>query len=177
MSQKPKRAKRNKLTGKQRLFVEYYCSNSFNGVDAARKAGYGDENSSDNYYARIASENVRKCNIKAAIDKKMAKTAAKCEITRETQLKDLEKVKTFAVLADNPSAFVSAVREQNEMLGFHRELAPNAEKESKRLAHMDLEKRRFAEKQAEERLNEVSAEQGDRVLESVLDGDSEVVDV
>ena len=177
MSQKPKRAKRNKLTGKQRLFVEYYCSNSFNGVDAARKAGYGDENSSDNYYARIASENVRKCNIKAAIDKKMAKTAAKCEITRETQLKDLEKVKTFAVLADNPSAFVSAVREQNEMLGFHRELAPNAEKESKRLAKMDLEKRKMAEMAAKQRLDQEAIEQGGKVLESVLEGDSEVVDV
>ena len=52
------------LTGKQKLFVIHYVA-SLNGTKAARLAGYKGDN---NALAVIAHENLRKTNIRAAID-------------------------------------------------------------------------------------------------------------
>ena len=67
------------MTIKQKKFVERYIETG-NGVESARKAGYG-KKKTDNYLARVASENVRKCSIKAEIDKRMVELEAKTDVT------------------------------------------------------------------------------------------------
>jgi phage terminase small subunit len=51
------------LTDKQRLFIQNYLSNGFNATKAALDAGY-----SENTAYSIASENLRKPEIRSAID-------------------------------------------------------------------------------------------------------------
>lgn len=68
------------LTMKQRSFVENYFANGFNGQEAARAAGY---KGTDNYLARVASENVRKCNVALAIERKEQENKAKTDITTD----------------------------------------------------------------------------------------------
>jgi len=63
---------RANLTTKQQLFIEAYLSNGFNGVEAARAAGYRGS------YATlrvIAAENLTKPNIKARIDERLTEAA------------------------------------------------------------------------------------------------------
>lgn len=55
------------LTLKQRLFAEAYVSNGGNGVRAAQMAGYNSEKY--NVMAQIASENLRKPEIRAYVDR------------------------------------------------------------------------------------------------------------
>lgn len=57
-----------KLTNKQKAFVEAYLANGFNGVKAARAAGYA---GNENTLAVVASENLRKPKIAALIDERM----------------------------------------------------------------------------------------------------------
>lgn len=61
---------RVKLQIKQRLFVEHYLTTR-NGVEAARQAGY---NGNDATLRSIASENLTKPNIRAAIDQRLRST-------------------------------------------------------------------------------------------------------
>ena len=57
------------LTGKQRAFVDAWFSLRYNGVAAARAAGYqGDDNS----LAAIASQNLRKLKVKEEIERRWA---------------------------------------------------------------------------------------------------------
>ena len=63
----------------------------------------------------------------------------KTNISRTFQLKKLDRAYEIAESHGNPSAMVSAIREQNEMLGFHRDNAPNPEAEAKRKARLDDE--------------------------------------
>ncbi len=155
------------LTDKQQIFVQEYTKD-WNCEQAMLRAGYAPK------YARHWNTKILAANgIKQAIDKIRADLAAECEFTREKQLKDLESAKKLAKGLEMPAAMVSATREQNEMLGYHRELAPNEEKERKRLARMDLETKRMAEIKADKRLSQVA--EGDKVIESVLEGDSGVV--
>ncbi len=53
-------------------------------------------------------------------------------ISRTMQLNKLNQAFNIAIEQKNPSAMVSAIREQNEMLGYHRESAPNPEREKAR---------------------------------------------
>lgn len=62
-------AKLKKLTDKQKLFVEYYLQ-TWNATKAAELAGYSGTYAT---LRSIGSENLTKPNIKAAIDKRMAK--------------------------------------------------------------------------------------------------------
>ncbi len=57
-----------KLTGKQTLFVEYYCQ-SFNATQAATKAGYKGSYAT---LRSVGSENLAKPNIKAAIKERLS---------------------------------------------------------------------------------------------------------
>ncbi len=54
-----------KLTEKQKLWVLAYCSNGFNGTAASRSAQY---RGSDNTLAVVGSENLRKPNIRDALE-------------------------------------------------------------------------------------------------------------
>jgi len=60
-----------KLTGKQRAFIAHYLE-TMNGTEAARRAKYKGD---DNTLASVASENLRKPKIRAAIDEALAKSA------------------------------------------------------------------------------------------------------
>jgi hypothetical protein len=123
-------------------------------IQALLNCGYSDS------YSRSPRGNKVFDNIYISkeIDRLQAKTELICEITRESQINDLEKVKTDAVLASNPAAYVSAVREQNAILGLHRELAPNAEKEAVRAAKMAAEDRKLAEIAAKARTEQEAEE-------------------
>ena len=71
------------------------------------------------------------------------------------QLNKLNEVFQIAKKQKNPSAMVTAIREQNEMLGYHRENAPKPEKE---LARRNCEKKEIEELEriARQRTNELS---------------------
>lgn len=57
----------NELTPKQQLFVDAYLSNGFNGVDAARKAGYKGEY---NTLKQVAAENLARPYLRSAIERR-----------------------------------------------------------------------------------------------------------
>lgn len=63
---------KSNLTGKQRLFINHYMSNGFNGSRAAKSAGYKGDYVT---LASVAYENLRKPNIKAEIERRMKDVA------------------------------------------------------------------------------------------------------
>ena len=108
-----------KLTGKQELFVKNYISNGLNATQAMIDAGYSEKT------ARMqGSQNLTKLNIQEAIQKAQKKTSEKLQITRESQLADLDLVKKKALERlddDIPqfNAFMKAIELQNKMLGLN----------------------------------------------------------
>ena len=104
--------------------------------DAYVKAGYQAKNKD------IAAQNAgalltRNDKVIALYDalkaEKEAKTNIGKTITRTDQLNALEDAKKLATTLKRPSALVSAIREQNEMLGYHKEKGPNEAKERAKL--------------------------------------------
>ncbi len=139
---------------KQKAFVQAYTTPGEgynNATQAAVIAGYS-ERTANNMVSRLLVN----VGIKAEIAQIRADLATEAGFTREQQLKDLELAKTFAVLKHETSGMVSAIREQNEMLGYHRELAPNTEKEAEKAAKMTDEEREFARIAARMRGNELA---------------------
>ena len=144
-----------KLTPKQKLFVEYYTAagtDSYNNAHrAALRAGYTKTT------AKVESckflDNPR---IKKAISHKQVNIASVLDISRKKQYERINEAYEMAKELKMPSAMTSAAREINEMAGFHRELAPNAEREQARQAMEDVEKVKLAEKMAKERTQELS---------------------
>lgn len=100
--------------------------------------------------------NIRVIEAIRAID---TKTQKKLDLSRESQHNKLKEAFDIAKTAKNASAMTSAIREQNEMLGYHREKGLNPEKEAARAKRMTKEQRHIAEKWAKERTNEL-AERG-----------------
>jgi len=138
---KPKR-KRCKLTDKQRAFVNAYCrpGNGYNnGTQAAVIAGYSARTAN-----HIVNRLLSNVGIKNAIVRVKRDEAAESRFTRELQLQKLEQAFGVAVKEDSPSAMVSAIREQNEMLGYHREHAPNPEREQQQRSIMERELKELA---------------------------------
>lgn len=78
----------NQLTPKQMAFCKWYVSGlcNFNGVCAARKAGY---KGNDATLAVIASENLRKPNVAAEIKRRKAKALSGANVTVENTLRKL----------------------------------------------------------------------------------------
>lgn len=74
------------LTEKQKLFCEEYLLD-LNATNAAIRAGYSPESAAD-----IASENMQKPHIKAAIDKRMAERSARLGVTQDRVLTELAKI-------------------------------------------------------------------------------------
>ena len=72
------------------------------------------------------------------------------------QLGKLDRAYDLAEKRNNPSAMVQAAKEQNEMLGFHRELAPNEEKEAKR-DKLTKQEQEAIDRIINTRLNELSS--------------------
>ena len=96
-----------------------------------------------------------KQNITTRIAGIKAEIAEKANITRETQLAKLDQATSIALSQNNPSAMVSAIREQNDMLGYHREAAPNPEAEQARKQRLDEETQALRE-QARDRIHVIS---------------------
>ena len=81
----------------------------------------------------------KNANVKAYYDALWNEKARASNISRTQQLRKLDRAYEIAQENNNPSAMVSAIREQNEMLGYHREAAPNPEAEAARKQRLDAE--------------------------------------
>ena len=103
--------------------------------------------------------------IKGKIQQKQNKTAIKADITRDYCIKHLQDI----AIAEETSKRdkISAFSLIADMCGFKKELAPNEEKERKRLLRMSLEEKKMAEKMAISRMTEESKEQ---VAAAIVDG-------
>jgi len=74
----------SKLTAKQQRFIEEYCRNGFNATQAAKDAGYKE----DNAYA-TGAENLRKPQIAKAIEEYKAKVSENALCDTEWVVKGL----------------------------------------------------------------------------------------
>ena len=137
------------ITDKQELFCQEYVINP-NAREAYIKAGYIPTNAEFS-----ASRLLSKVKIKTRIAQIQAVQAKKHNITRETQLAKFDQAAAIALSQNNPSAMVSAIREQNDMLGYHREAAPNPEAEAAWKQRLDEETQALRE-QAKERIRIIS---------------------
>ena len=107
-----------KLTIKQDKFVKAYLLNGGNATQAAIDAGY-----SENTAGEMGHENLKKPQIKKAIEKHQQKTENEFIWSKETKLLKLEKMMKVALSADsekgmiNMPSFVAALKVHNEMQG------------------------------------------------------------
>lgn len=106
-----------KLTTKQQRFIEEYCSNGFNGTQAAISAGYSEKTA----YS-IANENLTKPEIKEEIDKYKAKLAQEAEITAMDLVRELEVAQRIAEENGQPGAYVSATMGKAKLLGLEKNI-------------------------------------------------------
>ena len=111
--------KSKKLTAKKVKFVKCYLANGLNGTRGAIEAGYSEKTARS-----IATRLLANVDIQEAIQKEQEKTSKKLEITRESQLADLDLVKKKALERlddDIPqfNAFMKAIELQNKMLGLN----------------------------------------------------------
>jgi phage terminase small subunit len=101
------------LNSKQVRFVDEYCI-SHSAADAARKAGYSVKTA----YA-IGAENLRKPQIKAAIQARQAATALELGVTRKKLISELlEAIRTARAQGD-PMGMIAGAREVGKMLGLY----------------------------------------------------------
>jgi len=123
----------------QRIAVEYAKTNFLNRERALLNVGYSPKYARAGTSAKLFSNAL----ILSEIAKIQAKEEKKLDVTREKQLKRLKLAYDEAETSENPSAMVSAIREMNEMLGYHRDNAPNPEKEALRKRRTDTETARL----------------------------------
>ncbi|MBQ6349825.1 MAG: terminase small subunit [Methanobrevibacter sp.] len=101
-----------KLTPKQKAFVREYKANGGNGTQAAIKAGYS-ENTAD----VIATENLRKPNIKEALAQAEKKMQEKYEYTLDDMVRELDDVKLKADAEQNRQAQIKAIELKGKAFG------------------------------------------------------------
>ena len=160
MSDEKLKELKTKCSIKEAKFLELWV-NGEEKFNAYNNAGYKVKNT------KVASAAVcrllKKVNcstyLEALKNEKDSELQRKNKITRTTQLNALTKAKELAERLNNPSAMVSAIREQNEMLGYHRESAPNPEAEAARKQRLDEETQALRE-QARRRTNIISINEG-----------------
>ncbi len=90
-----KTATKERLTGLQQLFVNYYCTNGFNGLQAAKSAGYGQKGIKEptpTYLSMVAARNVAKDNIRAEIEAFRAAKQENISYSREKALVEYDRV-------------------------------------------------------------------------------------
>lgn len=109
------------LNTKQLRFVEEYCI-SLSAADAARKAGYSVKTA----YA-IGAENLRKPQIKAAIQARQAATALELGVTKQQVISDILEAIQTARLQGNPGTMIQGAREVGKLLGFYEPEAQRVE--------------------------------------------------
>lgn len=101
-----------KLTPKQKAFVREYKKNGGNGTQAAIKAGYS-ENTAD----VIATENLRKPNVKKALEIEEKKLQKKYEYTIDDMVRELDDVKLKADAEQNRQAQIKAIELKGKAFG------------------------------------------------------------
>lgn len=102
-----------KLTPRQELFISEYLIDG-NGARAARSAGY-----SENSARQIATENLSKPYIQAAIAAKQQETAVKLELRKEHVILALLEATNIARSQLQPAGMISAWREIGKLMGFY----------------------------------------------------------
>jgi len=136
--------KERKPTEKQELFAKAMYTiglDTFgNGTESAIKAGY---KGSKNQMAVQANKNIRNPNIIALKQGIQADTEKKLDLSREKQHIKLESAIALAIQCNSPSAIVSAIKEQNSMLGYNRDKAPNSERQHQLTTRVSDEQRRI----------------------------------
>lgn len=116
VAKKPPVAPEDKpLTPMQHKFVRWYVSEicNFNGVMAAQKAGY---KGSYNTLAVTAHDNLKKPNIKKAVDAAMKEALDGADCTVEGTLRDLRQVYLMAIEAGQFSAAKGAAELRGKYL-------------------------------------------------------------
>lgn len=103
-----------KITEKQKKFCETYVSNNFNGTQAAIAAGY-----SKNSSRSMGSQLLTKLNVQNYIEKLKEKTAKQLNITRESQVQELNELKQMAKELAEVNNAIKAIEVQNKMLGLN----------------------------------------------------------
>lgn len=103
-----------KITEKQKKFCETYVSNNFNGTQAAIAAGY-----SKNSSRSMGSQLLTKLNVQKYIEKLKEKTAKQLNITRESQVQELNELKQMAKELAEVNNAIRAIEVQNKMLGLN----------------------------------------------------------
>ena len=118
---------RKRLTEKQARFIELLLEGQ-DRADAYENAGYKPKNRllAQRSASYLLTKHSKCIEYLAVLKENDDRKAA---ISRTMQLRKLSDAYDLAKSANNPSAMVSAVREANEMLGFHRDSAPNPERE------------------------------------------------
>ncbi len=101
-----------KLTGKQRSFIEHYCSNGFNATQAAISAGY-----SKNTASQTGSENLGKPEIQLAVLEFMSKATKKALITTEDIVKRLIDEAEYVGEGASHSARIAALKTLTDFTG------------------------------------------------------------
>lgn len=101
------------LTPRQQLFVSEYLIDG-NGARAARSAGYSEKTA-----RQIATENLSKPYIQAAISAKQQETAVKLELRKEHVLLAHMEAINLARVQGQPMAMISGAREIGKLMGFY----------------------------------------------------------
>lgn len=101
------------LTAKQLRFIAEYLIDG-NGARAARSAGY-----SENSARQIATENLSKPYIQAAIAAKQQETSVKLELRKEHVLLAHMEAINLARAQWQPMAMISGLREIGKLMGFY----------------------------------------------------------
>lgn len=101
------------LTAKQQRFVDEYLIDG-NGARAARSAGYSEKTA-----RQIATENLSKPYIQAAIAEKQQETAVKLELRKEHILLAHMEAISLARSQGQPMTMISGARELGKLMGFY----------------------------------------------------------
>ena len=108
-----------KLTIKQSLFVSAYCSNGFNGAQAAITAGYSEKTAK-----AIAQENLTKPYLKEAVEAYTSQIAFEHRVTADSLMLELEEARVIALGLESPqtSAAISATMGKAKLAGLDKQL-------------------------------------------------------
>jgi hypothetical protein len=144
---------RDKCTPQQAKFIELLVNDELDKFEAHKKAGFKAKTE------KVASASIcrmlKDVNCVAYKEALELEIERKLDISRGRQLRKLNTVYQIAEDAKNPTAMVSAIREQNEMLGYHRDLAPNKEREAAKKDRSSKEQKEI-DKLVNGRLKELS---------------------
>lgn len=122
-----------------------FTSNSRNKTQAMITVGYDEGYADSGKGHKTVFGNIR---VIAEIKRIDDEREAESDFTRADQLKSLNTAKDLATTQKQPAALVSAIREQNEMLGYHRDKAPNQEKQQAIANRMSEQEKAIAEEVA-----------------------------